>query len=272
MKFSINYKCNKVESIPIKFEFSNNFWEIVRRFAQRGLPSYLVMGQLILLRHGQSTWNLEQKFTGWVDVELTPQGVDEAIEAGKMMLEEELFPDVVHTSLLRRAIRTSDIALDVMSRSWIPVHRHWRLNERHYGALQGKTREEVKKVYSSDQVRQWRRSYDVVPPGLERNEPSHPIFDTRYANIAKELLPDSECLKDVLQRMLPYYYDVMVPQLKAGLSLLVSAHGNSLRALVMHLENIERDEILTLEIPNGAPIVYDVNEELVASRTHWLRR
>lgn len=228
------------------------------------------MGQLILLRHGQSTWNLEQKFTGWVDVDLTEQGKVEAVKAGQMMLEEGLLPDVLHTSLLRRAIKTSDMALDVMGRSWIPVSRHWRLNERHYGVLQGKTRESVKSIYSSEQVRQWRRSYDVVPPPLSRDDPEHAIFDIRYSNLAPEVLPDSECLKDVLGRMLPYYYDIMVPQLKAGLSLLVSAHGNSLRAMVMHLEEIDRDEILTLEIPNGTPIVYDVDHDLVATRTHWL--
>ncbi len=230
------------------------------------------MGQLILLRHGQSIWNLEQKFTGWVDVDLTEKGKDEALDAGKMMNEEGLKPDIVHTSLLRRSIKTSDMALDVMGRSWIPVYRHWRLNERHYGALQGQTREGVKKIYSSEQVRKWRRSYDVVPPALSRDDPGHPVHDTKYQNLAPEVLPDSECLKDVLSRMLPYYYDVMVPQLKAGLSLLVSAHGNSLRALVMHLEDIGREEILNLEIPNGVPIVYDVTEDLVATRTHWLER
>lgn len=230
------------------------------------------MGQLILLRHGQSTWNLEEKFTGWTDVDLTEKGVEEAIAAGRLMASEGLAPDILHTSLLRRAIKTSDLALEELGRSWIPVYRHWRLNERHYGALQGHTREEMKERFSSEQVRQWRRSYDVVPPTLDRNDPSHSRHDLRYSDLAPEIIPDAECLKDVRERMLPYFYDVMVPQLLAGKSLLVSAHGNSLRAMVMHLEDIDREEILTLEIPNGLPIVYDVDQNLKATRTHWLGR
>ncbi len=228
------------------------------------------MGQLILLRHGQSTWNLEKKFTGWIDVPLTDQGIAEARRAGELMLNEGLKPDIAHTSLLTRAIRTSDLALEVMDRSWIPVQRHWRLNERHYGALQGLNKEETKVKFSPEQVQLWRRSYDVVPPALDRSDPTHSIYDPRYASVAPELIPDTECLATVLERMLPYYYDVMVPQLQAGLSLLVSAHGNSLRAIVMHLEEISKESILDVEIPNGVPIVYDIDERLTATRTHWL--
>ena len=228
------------------------------------------MGQLILLRHGQSTWNLEGKYTGWIDVPLTSGGEEEAKRAGELMLEEGLVPDIVHTSVLTRAIRTAEISLEVMDRNWIPVQRHWRLNERHYGALQGLNKEETKVQYSPEQVHLWRRSFDVVPPELARTDPTNSLYDPRYANVAPELIPNAECLADVLARMLPYYYDVLVPQLKAGLSLLISAHGNSLRALVMHLESISAQDILGVEIPNGVPIVYDVDVNLKANRTHWL--
>ncbi len=230
------------------------------------------MGQLTLLRHGQSTWNLEDRFTGWIDVDLTKKGEDEARNAGRALLEAEIIPDILHTSVLKRAIKTGEIALDEMGLNYIDVQRHWRLNERHYGSLQGKNKEETKERFSREQVRLWRRSFDTPPPALEVDDPSHPRHDRRYKNVASELLPNTECLKDVLERMLPYYFDVMVPQLKAGRSLLVAAHGNSLRALVMHLESLNSEEILNFEIPNGQPIVYSIDENLNATRTHWLGR
>ncbi len=228
------------------------------------------MGQLILLRHGQSAWNLENRFTGWIDVDLSEQGVEEAIKAGQIMASEGLTPDLVHTSVLDRAIRTTELALREMGRTWLPVQRHWRLNERHYGALQGLNKDEMRKKYSDEQVHLWRRSYDVRPPALDRSDPTHSVHDPRYADVPPELVPDAECLADVRARMLPYYYDVMVPQLRAGMSLLVSAHGNSIRALIMYLETISEEEIPSLEIPNGVPIVYEVDERLSATRTHWL--
>ncbi len=228
------------------------------------------MGQLILLRHGQSAWNLENRFTGWIDVDLSEQGVEEAIKSGQIMAAEGLAPDLVHTSVLDRAIRTAELALREMGRTWLPVQRHWRLNERHYGALQGLNKDEMRKQYSPEQVHLWRRSYDVRPPALDRSDPTHSVHDPRYADVPSELVPDAECLGDVRERMLPYYFDVMVPQLRAGMSLLVSAHGNSIRALMMYLENISKEEIPSLEIPNGVPIVYEVDDKLNATRTHWL--
>ncbi len=228
------------------------------------------MGQLILLRHGQSAWNLENRFTGWIDVDLSEQGVEEAIKSGQIMAAEGLTPDLVHTSVLDRAIRTAELALREMGRTWLPVQRHWRLNERHYGALQGLNKDEMRKQYSPEQVHLWRRSYDVRPPALDRSDPTHSVHDPRYADVPSELVPDAECLGDVRERMLPYYFDVMVPQLRAGMSLLVSAHGNSIRALMMYLENISEEEIPSLEIPNGVPIVYEVDDKLNATRTHWL--
>ena len=230
------------------------------------------MGQLTLLRHGQSTWNLEDRFTGWIDVDLTEKGEQEARDAGKALLEAGITPDILHSSVLKRAIKTGEIALDAMGLNYIEVQRHWRLNERHYGSLQGKNKEETKERFSREQVRLWRRSFDTPPPELDVDDPTHPRHDRRYKNVAPELLPNTECLKDVLERMLPYYFDVMVPQLKAGRSLLVAAHGNSLRALVMHLESLNSEEILNFEIPNGQPIVYSVDEDLNATRTHWLGR
>lgn len=228
------------------------------------------MASLILLRHGQSTWNFEERFTGWVDVDLTEKGVDEAYEAGRRLLAENIDIDVVHTSVLLRAIRTVDAALYAYGRSWVPIHKHWRLNERHYGALQGHTREEIAKIHSPEQVRIWRRSYDVRPPLLGPDDERHPRFDPRYRHLAYELLPPGECLKDVLERMLPYYFDAIVPDLIDGKNVLVSAHGNSLRAMIKHIEGIGDEEILDLEIPNGIPIVYEFGDGFKATKTHHL--
>src|SRR5688500_4628204 len=201
------------------------------------------MYTLVLLRHGQSTWNQENLFTGWHDVDLTELGEEEAREAGRLLAEEGLDVDVCHTSLQIRAIRTADLALTELERLWIPIKRHWRLNERHYGDLQGRNKRETAEKYGDEQVHVWRRSYDVPPPALEPADDRHPRHDPRYALLAPDLLPASECLKDVVGRMLPYWYDFIVPDLRAGLVVLVAAHGNSLRALVKHLEGISDEEI-----------------------------
>ena len=200
-------------------------------------------------------------------MDLTDKGVDEAYEAGRRLLEEKIPIDVVHTSVLVRAIRTVDATLHACGRSWVPVYKHWRLNERHYGALQGFNRAEMAAIHGADQVRLWRRSYDIRPPMLEPDDERHPKFDPRYQYLAPDLLPRGECLKDVLMRMLPYFFDAIVPDLMAEKNVLVSAHGNSLRAMIKHLDNIGDEEILDLEIPNGVPIIYDFDENFKAVKT-----
>jgi len=219
-------------------------------------------GRLVLLRHGQSTWNLENLFTGWHDVPLSPNGVEEAREAGRLMDRDALLPDVVHTSVLVRSIQTTEITLAEMGRSWIPVRRSWRLNERHYGALQGLNKKETAERYGPDQVKLWRRSYDVRPPNLEAGDERHPSRDVRYAGLPPEILPASECLKDVVERMLPYWYDAIVPDLLLYSCVLVSAHGNSLRALVKHLDGLTEQQVVDLDIPTGVPRVYDLGADL----------
>ena len=217
---------------------------------------------LVLVRHGQSTWNLENLFTGWTDVPLTDLGREEASEAGRLMVEEGLVPDVLHTSLLVRAIHTANITLAEMGLDWLPVERHWRLNERHYGALQGLDKKQTAERHGAEQVLVWRRSYSVPPPALGVNDERHPRHDSRYASIAPDLLPGTECLEDVVDRMLPYWHDRIVPQLFDGRTVLVVAHGNSLRALVKHLEGIRDDEIVGLNIPTGVPRVYELDAAL----------
>jgi 2,3-bisphosphoglycerate-dependent phosphoglycerate mutase len=220
---------------------------------------------LLLLRHGQSAWNLEARFTGWTEVPLTERGVAEATRAGELLAEMPI--GIVHTSLLGRSIRTAEITLATAERSWVPVRRHWRLNERHYGALQGHTHAEIEERHGAEAVRAWRRSYGVRPPALERDDPRHPIHDPRYADVPAEALPSGECLADVVARLLPYWYDVMVPDLRRYGCVLVVAHGNSLRALVKHLEAIGDDEIPGLEIPTGVPIRYELDRDAaVASK------
>jgi 2,3-bisphosphoglycerate-dependent phosphoglycerate mutase len=217
---------------------------------------------LILLRHGESTWNLENLFTGWTDVPLSERGVMEAREAGRLMKGAGLRPSVVHESLLLRAIQTSQLALAEMELSWIPVRRTWRLNERHYGALQGLNKQQTADKYGEDKVKVWRRSYDVRPPALEPSDARHPSHDARYAALPPEILPSSECLKDVVERMLPYWYDAIVPDLLMHPCILVSAHGNSLRALVKHLDGLSEDEVVELNIPTGVPRVYELDSHL----------
>jgi 2,3-bisphosphoglycerate-dependent phosphoglycerate mutase len=219
-------------------------------------------GTLILLRHGESTWNLENLFTGWTDVPLSDRGVGEAIEAGRLMRDAGLWPSVVHESLLLRAIQTTQLALAEMGMSWVPVKRSWRLNERHYGALQGLNKQQTAAQYGEEKVKVWRRSYDVRPPDLAPSDERHPSHDRRYAALPPELLPSAECLKDVVERMLPYWYDAIVPDLLLHPSVLVSAHGNSLRALVKHLDGLSEREVVELNIPTGVPRVYELDAEL----------
>jgi 2,3-bisphosphoglycerate-dependent phosphoglycerate mutase len=219
-------------------------------------------GTLVLLRHGESTWNLENLFTGWTDVPLSERGTREAREAGRLMREAGLRPALVHESLLLRAIQTTQLALAEMEMSWVPVRRSWRLNERHYGALQGLNKQQTADKYGEEKVKLWRRSYDVRPPELDAADARHPSHDPRYAALPPELLPGAECLKDVVQRMLPYWYDAIVPDLLQHPCVLVSAHGNSLRALVKHLYGLTDAEVVELNIPTGVPRVYELGAGL----------
>jgi len=213
--------------------------------------------ELVLLRHGESEWNAKNLFTGWVDVRLSDKGEAEARRGGQMLAEHELLPDVLHTSLLRRAIHTSQLALDACDRHWIPVARSWRLNERHYGALQGKDKAQTLAQYGEEQFQLWRRSFDVPPPPIDDADPYSQAHDARYAGIHA---PKTECLKDVITRMLPYWDEAIVPDLKAGKRVLVTAHGNSLRALVKHLDGISDADIAGLNIPTGIPLYYKLDE------------
>ena len=212
---------------------------------------------LILLRHGESDWNQKNLFTGWVDVDLAPKGEAEAARGGELLKASGLLPDVVHTSLLRRAIRTSQIALDAADRHWIPVRRSWRLNERHYGALQGKDKAQVRAEFGEDQFMTWRRSYDVPPPQLAVDDQYSQVGEARYADLL-ETVPRTECLKDVVARMLPYWYDAIVPDLRHG-TVLITAHGNSLRALVKHLDGLSDEAVVGLNIPTGIPLKYELD-------------
>ncbi len=225
---------------------------------------------MILLRHGQSQWNLENLFTGWTDVGLTDQGREEAIKAGELMLEEGLRPTHVHTSVLKRAIHTAELTLTTMDLSYLPVRRSWRLNERHYGALQGLNKKETAEKHGADQVLMWRRSYDVRPPALETDDERHPSHDPRYAGLAPDLVPAAEALIDVVDRMLPYWYDSIVPDLRMGRIPLIAAHGNSMRALVKHLDDISEEDIVGLNIPTGIPLVYELDEDLNPISSRYL--
>ncbi len=216
---------------------------------------------LILLRHGQSEWNAKNLFTGWVDVQLTAQGKAEAAQGGQQLAAAGLLPDIVHTSLLRRAITTANVALDALDRLWIPVRRNWRLNERHYGALQGKDKKQTLEQYGEEQFQLWRRSYDVPPPPLADDDEFSQAHDVRYADLGAAA-PRAECLADVLERFLPYWENGIVPDLQAGKTVLVVAHGNSLRALVKHLDQVSERDIAGLNIPTGMPLVYRLDAEL----------
>jgi 2,3-bisphosphoglycerate-dependent phosphoglycerate mutase len=222
----------------------------------------VMTGTLVLLRHGESEWNAKNLFTGWVDVDLNAKGETEARRGGELLKEHGLRPDLVHTSVLRRAIRTSEIALHAADRHWIPVRRSWRLNERHYGALQGKDKKQTLQEFGEEQFMLWRRSYDVPPPPIADDDEWSQADDPRYAALPPELRPKSECLKDVLERALPYWYDQIVPDLRDSKTVLVAAHGNSLRALVKHLDGVSDEAIAKLNIPTGIPLRYDLDADL----------
>ena len=218
--------------------------------------------RLVLLRHGESEWNAKNLFTGWVDVPLNDKGRTEAARAAELLRSRDLLPDVLHTSVLRRAITTAQLCLDGIDRHWIPVRRSWRLNERHYGALQGKDKKQTLAEYGEEQFMTWRRSYDTPPPPIDDADEFSQSGDARYADLPPELLPRTECLADVIDRMLPYWYDAVVPDLRAGRTVLVTAHGNSLRGLVKHLDGLSEQAVVALNIPTGIPLLYELDEQL----------
>ncbi len=218
--------------------------------------------RLVLLRHGESDWNAKNLFTGWVDVALTEKGRAEATRGGTLLADRDLLPDVLHTSVLRRAIQTADLCLDTVDRHWIPVRRSWRLNERHYGALQGKDKKATLEQYGEEQFMLWRRSYDTPPPAIDDDDEFSQSGDPRYADLPAELMPRTECLADVVDRMLPYWYDAIVPDLRSGLTVLVTAHGNSLRALVKHLDGMSEETVVGLNIPTGIPLLYELDDRM----------
>lgn len=228
------------------------------------------MIKLVLLRHGESTWNVANRFTGWTDVDLSPKGALEAHEGARLLREGGYTFDVAHTSVLKRAIRTLWIVLDDLDLMWIPVHRHWRLNERHYGGLQGLNKAETAARFGEQQVKIWRRSYATPPPALTPDDERHPSHDRRYASLAPADLPLGESLKDTVARFLPYWHERVVPDLRAGLRVVIAAHGNSLRALVKHLDGVSEDDIVGLNIPTGLPLVYELDDALRPIRHYYL--
>jgi 2,3-bisphosphoglycerate-dependent phosphoglycerate mutase len=218
--------------------------------------------RLVLLRHGESEWNAKNLFTGWVDVGLSERGRDEALRSGALMVDAGVLPDLLHTSVLRRAIQTAQLCLDPIDRHWLPVRRSWRLNERHYGALQGKNKKETLEQYGEEQFMLWRRSYDTPPPRIADDDEFSQIADARYARLPDEIRPRTECLADVLDRILPDWYDAIVPDLLTGATVLVAAHGNSLRALVKHLDDMSDSDVVSLNIPTGIPLLYELGSDL----------
>jgi 2,3-bisphosphoglycerate-dependent phosphoglycerate mutase len=218
--------------------------------------------RLVLLRHGESDWNAKNLFTGWVDVDLSEKGRAEALRGGELIASRSLLPDVLHTSVLVRAISTAEIAMHAVDRSWIPVRRSWRLNERHYGALQGKDKKQTLEQFGEEQFMLWRRSYDTPPPPIEDDDEFSQVGDARYADLPPELLPRTECLADVVRRMLPYWYDGIVPDLRRDLTVAVVAHGNSLRALVKHLDGMSDEAVVALNIPTGVPLLYELDDAM----------
>lgn len=228
------------------------------------------MRELVLIRHGESLWNKENRFTGWTDVGLTEKGKEEATGAGRILKKEGYVFDVAYTSVLSRAIKTLWLVLEEMDLMWIPVHRSWRLNERHYGALQGLNKAETAEKHGMEQVKLWRRGYDVRPPALTPDDPRYPGNDPRYADLNPDEIPLTECLKDTVERFLPYWHETIAPSVRAGKRALLSAHGNSLRALVKHLDHIPDDEIVSLNIPTGIPLVYELEGDLTPIRNYYL--
>ncbi len=228
------------------------------------------MYKVVLLRHGESTWNKENRFTGWTDVDLSDKGKEEAKKAGEVLKAEGYTFDIAYTSVLKRAIRTLWIVLDEMDLMWIPVIRNWRLNERHYGALQGLNKTETAKKYGEEQVKIWRRSYDIQPPALDKSDPRYPGHDPRYKELSESELPFTECLKDTVARFVPYWEGTIAPMVKTGKRVLITAHGNSLRALVKYLDNIPDNEIVELNIPTGIPLVYELDENLKPIKHYYL--
>lgn len=228
------------------------------------------MPKLVLLRHGESEWNKANRFTGWKDVDLSEQGIEEAKKAGQILKEKGFTFDLAYTSVLKRAIRTLWITLDEMDLMWIPVHRSWRLNERHYGALQGLNKAETAAKYGDDQVLVWRRSYDTPPPTLDKSDERYPGNESRYQNLDEANLPLTECLKDTVDRFLPYWHDTIAPTIKSGKQVIIAAHGNSLRALVKYLDNVSEEDIVGLNIPTGMPLVYELDDSLNALEHYYL--
>jgi 2,3-bisphosphoglycerate-dependent phosphoglycerate mutase len=228
------------------------------------------MNKLVLLRHGESTWNQENRFTGWTDVDLTERGTAQARRAGQQLKDEELVFDVAYTSVLKRAIRTLWLVLDELDRMWIPVHRSWRLNERHYGALQGLNKAQTAQKYGDEQVLIWRRSYDTPPPALEEGDDRLPASDARYLDVDARDIPTTECLKDTVARFLPYWHETIAPQVRAGKRVIITAHGNSLRALVKYLDNVSDADIVGLNIPTGVPLVYELDDSLSPISSRYL--
>ena len=228
------------------------------------------MHKVVLLRHGQSQWNLENRFTGWTDVDLTDQGREEAKASGRVLKEKGFVFDKAHTSVLKRAIRTLWIALDELDQMWLPVRRDWRLNERHYGALQGLNKSETAEKHGEEQVLIWRRSYDIPPPALAEDNEHYPGHDPRYANLTSEELPLTECLKDTVERFLPYWHEAIVPEIKEGQRVIIAAHGNSLRALVQYLDGLSEEAVLKLNIPTGMPLIYELDDDLKPIKNYYL--
>jgi 2,3-bisphosphoglycerate-dependent phosphoglycerate mutase len=228
------------------------------------------MHKLVLLRHGESTWNKENRFTGWTDVDLTEQGRQEAKAAGQVLKKDGFSFDLAYCSVMKRALRTLWIVLDELDELWIPVEKTWRLNERHYGGLQGLNKSETAAQYGEDQVLVWRRSYDIPPPPLEKSDERYPGHDPRYRDVPAADLPLTECLKDTVDRFLPYWHEVIAPQVKAGKKVVIAAHGNSLRALVKYLDDLSEEEVLKLNIPTGIPLVYELDEQLKPVKSYYL--
>lgn len=228
------------------------------------------MKKIVLLRHGESTWNKENRFTGWTDVDLTPKGLEEAKNAGRLLREQGFIFDIAYTSVLKRAIRTLWITLDELDQMWIPVRNTWRLNERHYGALQGLNKAETANKYGDEQVLIWRRSYNTRPPALTSEDDRYPGTDPRYADLAKQDIPLTECLEDTVARFMPYWNETIAPQVATGKRVIITAHGNSIRALVKYLDNISDQDILTCNIPTGVPLVYELDDNLKPIRNYYL--